>query len=206
MAIPSLLAVSAMQQHLIQTKKRTAVAMILESGEPREIHHFATLLGYGACAINPYLAQDTIEQLVDDHLLDKDYYAAINDYNSAVLHGIVKIASKMGISTIQSYQGSQIFEAIGISSDVIEKYFTGTVSRVSGITLDDIEENVEKLHSEAFDPLGLPTDLTLDSVGAHKMRSQGEEHRYNPQTIHLLQQVHMDRKLRSVQTVHRSGR
>ena len=98
-AIPSLLAVSAMQQHLIQTKKRTAVAMILESGEPREIHHFATLLGYGACAINPYLAQDTIEQLVDDHLLDKDYYAAIDDYNSAVLHGIVKIASKMGIST-----------------------------------------------------------------------------------------------------------
>ena len=187
-AIPSLLAVSAMQQHLIQTKKRTAVAMILESGEPREIHHFATLLGYGACAINPYLAQDTIEQLVDDHLLDKDYYAAINDYNSAVLHGIVKIASKMGISTIQSYQGSQIFEAIGISSDVIEKYFTGTVSRVGGITLEDIEENVEKLHSEAFDPLGLPTDLTLDSVGAHKMRSQGEEHRYNPQTIHLLQQ------------------
>ena len=94
----------------------------------------------------------------------------------------------MGISTIQSYQGSQIFEAIGISSDVIEKYFTGTVSRVGGITLEDIEENVEKLHSEAFDPLGLPTDLTLDSVGAHKMRSQGEEHRYNPQTIHLLQQ------------------
>lgn len=110
MAIPSLLAVSAMQQHLIQTKKRTAVAMILESGEPREIHHFATLLGYGACAINPYLAQDTIEQLVDDHLLDKDYYAAINDYNSAVLHGIVKIASKMGISTIQSYQGSKILK------------------------------------------------------------------------------------------------
>ena len=135
MAIPSLLAVSAMQQHLIQTKKRTAVAMILESGEPREIHHFATLLGYGACAINPYLAQDTIEQLVDDHLLDKDYYAAINDYNSAVLHGIVKIASKMGISTIQSYQGSKIFEAIGIDRSVIDKYFTDTVSRIGGITI-----------------------------------------------------------------------
>ena len=94
----------------------------------------------------------------------------------------------MGISTIQSYQGSQIFEAIGVSQDVIDKYFTGTVSRVGGITLEDIEENVEKLHSEAFDPLGLTTDLTLDSVGAHKMRSQGEEHRYNPATIHLLQQ------------------
>ena len=186
--IPSLLAVSALQQHLVKTKKRTAVAMILESGEPREVHHFATLLGYGACAINPYLAQDTVKQLVDEHMLDKDYYAAVDDYNAAILNGIVKIASKMGISTIQSYQGSQIFEAIGISSDVIEKYFTGTVSRVGGITLEDIEENVEKLHSEAFDPLGLPTDLTLDSVGAHKMRSQGEEHRYNPQTIHLLQQ------------------
>ena len=121
-------------------------------------------------------------------MLDKDYYAAVEDYNHAVLSGIVKIASKMGISTIQSYQGSQIFEAIGISKDVIDKYFTGTVSRVGGITLEDIEENVDRLHSEAFDPLGLNTDLTLDSVGAHKMRSQGEEHRYNPQTIHLLQE------------------
>ena len=188
MPIPSLLAVSAVHQHLVKTKKSTSLAIILESGEPREVHHFATLLGYGASAINPYLALETIHELIDSHMLDKDYYAAVDDYNHAVISGIVKIASKMGISTIQSYQGSQIFEAIGISSDVIEKYFTGTVSRVGGITLEDIEENVEKLHSEAFDPLGLPTDLTLDSVGAHKMRSQGEEHRYNPQTIHLLQQ------------------
>ena len=187
-AIPSLLAVSAMQQHLIQTKKRTAVAMILESGEPREIHHFATLLGYGACAINPYLAQDTIEQLVDDHLLDKDYYAAINDYNSAVLHGIVKIASKMGISTIQSYQGSKIFEAIGIDRSVIDKYFTDTVSRIGGITISDIENDVNELHSMAFDPLGLQTELTLDSKGHHKMRSGAQKHLYNPQTIHLLQE------------------
>ena len=188
MPIPSLLAVSAVHQHLVKTKKSTSLAIILESGEPREVHHFATLLGYGASAINPYLAQETIRELIDNHMLDKDYYAAVNDYNHAVLSGIVKIASKMGISTIQSYQGSQIFEAIGVSQDVIDKYFTGTVSRVGGITIEDIEENVEKLHSEAFDPLGLTTDLTLDSVGAHKMRSQGEEHRYNPQTIHLLQQ------------------
>ena len=103
--IPSLLAVSALQQHLVRTKKRTSVAMILESGEPREVHHFATLLGYGACAINPYLAQDTVKQLVDEHMLDKDYYAAVQDYNNAILNGIVKIASKMGISTIQSYRG-----------------------------------------------------------------------------------------------------
>lgn len=188
MPIPSLLAVSAVHQHLVKTKKSTSLAIILESGEPREVHHFAALLGYGASAVNPYLALETIRELIDNHMLDKDYYAAVDDYNHAVISGIVKIASKMGISTIQSYQGSQIFEAIGVSREVIEKYFTGTVSRVGGITLEDIEDNVERLHSEAFDPLGLSTDLTLDSVGAHKMRSQGEEHRYNPQTIHLLQE------------------
>jgi glutamate synthase (ferredoxin) len=162
--------------------------MILESGEPREIHHYATLLGYGACAINPYLAQETIKQLIDYKMLDKDYYAAVDDYNDAVLHGIVKIASKMGISTIQSYQGSQIFEAIGICSEVVDKYFTDTVSRVGGITLEDIEDDINERHSKAFDPLGLEVDLTLDSIGSHMMRSGGEEHQYNPQTIHLLQE------------------
>ena len=186
--IPSLLAVSALQQYLIKTKKRTALALILESGEPREVHHFATLLGYGACAINPYLALDTVKQMIDDGLLDKDYYAAYEDYNSAILHGIVKIASKMGISTIQSYHGSKIFEAIGIDKSVIDKYFTDTVSRIGGITLDDIAKNVDDLHSAAYDPLGLATDLTLDSPGSHKERSGGEKHLYNPQTIHLLQE------------------
>ena len=186
--IPSLLAVSALNQYLVRTKKRTRVALILESGEPREVHHFATLLGYGACAINPYLAQDSIKELIDNHMLDKDYYAAVNDYNNAVLHGIVKIASKMGISTIQSYQGSQIFEAIGIDKDVISKYFSNTVCRVGGITLKDIERQVDELHSMAFDPLGLGNDLTLDSPGHHKMRSGGDEHLYNPATIHMLQE------------------
>ena len=189
LAIPSLLAVSALHQHLVVTKKRTSLAVILESGEPREVHHFATLLGYGASAINPYLAQEAIESLIERDLLDKDYYAAVNDYDSAVLHGIVKIASKMGISTIQSYQGSQIFEAIGISKDVIDTYFTGTVSPVEGITLKDIERNADKLHTMAFDPLGLGTDDSLDSRGSHKFRSGKEEHLYNPQTIHLLQQA-----------------
>ena len=137
-AIPSLLAVSAMHQYLIKTKRRTSVALILESGEPREVHHFATLLGYGACAVNPYLALQGIKKLIDENMLQKDYYAAVEDYTNAILHGIVKIASKMGISTLQSYQGSQIFEAIGINSDVIEKYFTNTVSRVEGISLKDI--------------------------------------------------------------------
>ncbi|WP_394911729.1 glutamate synthase large subunit [uncultured Robinsoniella sp.] len=186
--IPSLLAVSAVHQHLVKTKKRNSLAIVLESGEPREVHHFATLLGYGACAVNPYLALETIRQLIDSEMLDKDYYAAVDDYNNAVLHGIVKIASKMGISTIQSYQGSQIFEAVGIDPDVVEKYFTNTVSRIGGINLEDIAGDMDALHSAAFDPLGLGVDLTLDSIGRHKMRSQGEEHRYNPKTIHLLQE------------------
>ena len=186
-AIPSLLAVSALQQYLVQTKKRTSMAVILESGEPRDVHHFATLLGFGASAINPYLAQESIQELIDLNMLDKDYYAAVDDYNNAIINGIVKIAAKMGISTIQSYQGAKIFEAIGIDSDVINKYFKGTVSRIEGVSLKDIENDVETLHSKAFDPLGLSTDTTLDSAGAHKMRSGKEEHLYNPQTIHLLQ-------------------
>ncbi len=187
-ALPSLLAVSALNRHLVVTKKKTSVALILESGEPREVHHFATLLGYGACAVNPYLAQESIRELIDRHMLDKDYYAAVEDYNNAVLHGIVKIASTMGISTIQSYEGSQIFEAIGIDSKVIDKYFPHTVCRVGGITIRDIEKQVDALHSQAFDPLGLATDLTLDSLGHHKMRSGADEHLYNPATIHLLQE------------------
>lgn len=189
LAIPSLLAVSALHQHLVVTKRRTSLAVVLESGEPREVHHFATLLGYGASAINPYLAQETIHELINDDLLDKDYYAAVDDYNSAVLHGIIKIASKMGISTIRSYQGSQIFEAIGIGSEVIDKYFTGTVSRIGGITLKDIEQNVDKLHTAAFDPLGLGTDKEIESRGSHKFRSGKEEHLYNPKSIYLLQKA-----------------
>ena len=186
-AIPSLLAVSAVHQYLVRTKKRTSVSIILESGEPREVHHFATLLGYGASAVNPYLAQETIHELIET-MIGKDYYAAVDDYNHAVLSGIVKIASKMGISTIQSYQGSKMFEAVGISEEVVCRYFTGTVSRVGGITLRDIADEVDARHSEAFDPLGLEVDQTLDSMGRHKERSQGEEHRYNPVTIHLLQE------------------
>ncbi len=189
-AIPSLLAVSAIEQYLVRTKKRTAVSIILESAEPRDVHHFAALLGYGARAINPYLAQETIVELIEEGLLDKEFHTAVDDYNSAILHGIVKIASKMGISTLQSYQSAQIFEAIGINRDVVEEYFTNTVSRVGGIGLEEIARMVERNHSRAFDSLGLGTDLTLDSRGAHKARAgaNGEDHMYNPQTIHLLQE------------------
>ena len=190
-AIPSLLAVSALEQYLVRTKKRTAVSMILESAEPRDIHHFATLLGYGAQAINPYLAQECVEELVSLGMLDKDPTAAVNDYNSAILHGIVKIASKMGISTIQSYQSAQIFECVGINKEVIDKYFTNTVSRVGGIGLEEIEEGLEWNHNQAFDPLGLGFDPTLDSTGIHKLRSGAdkEDHMYNPRTILLLQKA-----------------
>ncbi len=187
-AIPSLLAVSCLEQHLVRTRKRTAVSVILESAEPRDVHHFTALLGYGARAVNPYLAQETIGQLIDEGLLDKDFGAAVDDYDKAILKGIVKIASKMGISTIQSYQSAQIFEAIGISQDVVHEYFTNTVSRVGGIGLKEIEQLVDKNHSRAFDPLGLGVDMTLDSVGSHKARAGQEDHMYNPQTIHLLQQ------------------
>ena len=187
-AMPSLLALSGLQQHLVRTKKRTSVAIILETGEPREVHHFATLLGYGACAVNPYLAHETIRQLIDTGMLQKDYYAAVDDYNHGILSGIVKIASKMGISTIQSYQGAKIFEAIRLKEEFINRYFTDTVSRVGGIGIEEIAQDYLARHSQAFDPLGLEVDLTLDSLGQHKSRSCGEEHLYNPRTIHMLQQ------------------
>ena len=191
-ALPSLLAVAAVHKHLVQTKKCTAMSLILESGEPRAVHHFATLLGFGASAVNPYLAHASIAKLCESELLDKDYYAAVDDYDKAVITGIVKIASKMGISTIQSYQGSKMFEAIGIAGSVIDKYFPGIVSPIDGITIEDIAEATDRQHSLAFDPLGLSSDLTISSVGKHKMRAQGELHRYNPQTIHMLQKATRD--------------
>ena len=190
-AIPSLLAVSAMEQYLIRTKKRTAVSIILESAEPRDVNHFALLLAYGARAINPYLAHECIEEHVANGKLDKDPHVAIESYNNAILNGIVKIAAKMGISTLQSYQSAQIFEAVGICKPVIDKYFTNTISPVDGIGLKEIAEGVEWRHSHAFDPLGLGVDTTLDSFGKHKLRSNddAEDHMYNPQTVVALRQA-----------------
>ena len=190
-AIPSLLAVSAVQQYLVRTKKRTAVSLVLESAEPRTVHHFAALLGYGAQAINPYLAQECIEELAERGMLNKDVGVAVDDYNHAILSGLVKIAAKMGISTIQSYQAAQIFECVGISKSVVDRYFTNTVSRVEGIGLAEIDESVEWQHDQAFEPLGLGFDETLNSVGSHKLRSGPgkEDHMYNPLTIKLLQKA-----------------
>lgn len=191
MAIPSLLAVSALEQHLVKTKKKTDVSIIVESGEPRDVHQFATLLGYGATAIYPYLAHECIEEMIQLNMLDKEVNIAIDDYNEAILKGIVKIAAKMGISTLQSYQGAQIFEAIGISKDVIDTYFTNTISEVEGITLEDIEKDLIYHHDRAYDPLGLTTDTSLDSIGFHKLRKGDgkEDHLYSPETIVKLQRA-----------------
>ena len=167
------------------------VSIILESGEPRDVHQFATILGYGATAIYPYLAHECIEEMIQLNMLDKEVNIAIDDYNEAILKGIVKIAAKMGISTLQSYQGAQIFEAIGISKEVIDTYFTNTISEVEGITLEDIEKDLIYHHDRAYDPLGLTTDTSLDSIGFHKLRKGDgkEDHLYSPETIVKLQRA-----------------
>ena len=190
-AIPVILATSAVEQYLIRTKKRTSVSIILETAEVRDVHQAAMCLGYGARAINPYLAHEAIAELIDQKILDKDYHTAIDDYNKAVINGIVKISAKMGISTIQSYQSAQIFEAVGIAQDVVEKYFTNTVSRVGGVGLKEIEEDVRYHHDQGFDPAGLTVNQHLDSFGKHKFRRgpQAESHLYNPETIVALQQA-----------------
>lgn len=180
-AIPSLLAVSALNRHLVNTRRRQSLSIILESGEPCEVHHFATLLGYGASAINPYLAHETIRGLIAAGTLNKDYYAAVNDYNHAVLSGIVKIAGKMGISTIQSYQGSAVFEAIGLNKELIDKYFTGTVCRIGGLSLEMLEEEIEKHHNEAFDL------MNKEKKAAPKVLK--EAHLFDSKIIHKLQEA-----------------
>ena len=195
-AIPSLLAVSAVEQHLIRTKRRTLCSVILESGEIRDVHQAAMCLGYGARAINPYLAHECISELIDKKLLDKDYHTAIDDYNKAIMNGIVKIAAKMGISTLQSYQSAQIFEAVGISKELTEKYFTNTVSRIGGIGLKEIEEDINFRHSSAYeekleDLLTVNNRLMkLDMLGEHKYKAGEtcEDHLITPQLIKVLQE------------------
>jgi glutamate synthase (ferredoxin) len=189
LAVPSLLATAALETYLVRTRKNTAISIIVETAEPTEVHHFATLLGFGASAVNPYLAMDTLYELTSDRAIDKEYTEALNAYVKAIVDGIVKIASKMGISTIQSYQGSKIFEALGISKSVCDEFFPDTVSRVGGIDLDDISERIVSLHDAAFDPRDLTVNEAIESLGSHKSRSGGEEHMYNPMTIHLLQQA-----------------
>ena len=185
--IPALLAVSGLHHHLIRECTRTKVAIVLESGEPREVHHFALLLGYGASAINPYLAFETIEGLINDGLLtDIDLQHAKSNYMKASTKGVVKVLAKMGICTIQSYQAAQIFEAVGINQDVIHRYFNWTPSRIGGIGMEVIASETEARHKLAFsEPQAI--DSPLESGGQYQWRKDGEYHLYNPETIHKLQ-------------------
>ncbi len=189
--IPALLAVSSVEQHLVRTKKRTAVSLILESADVWDVHQTAQLLGFGARAINPYLAQECIAEMIDIGILDKDYHTAIADYNKALLSGVVKIAAKMGISTIQSYQSARIFEAVGLKKEVVNRYFAGVVSEVGGIGLEEIDEGVTWRHDRAFDPLELANDTNVDSTGFHSLRSGSgaEDHLYNPLVMLTMQRA-----------------
>ena len=185
--MPALLAVSAVHHHLIREETRTRVGLILESGEPREVHHFALLIAYGASAINPYLAFETLDDMIRQGLLGSlDGGTAGRNYVKAASKGILKVMAKMGISTIQSYHGAQIFETIGLNSSVIDRYFTSTSSRVGGIGIGEIAREVELRHRRAF-PERLGTVPTLDDGGQYKWRHNGENHLFNPETIHKLQ-------------------
>ena len=187
--IPALLAVAGLHHHLIRNGNRTRVGLVLESGEPREVHHFATLIGYGCGAINPYLVFDTIEGMIADQLLPPiALEKACQNFIKAVTKGVIKIASKIGISTIQSYRGAQIFEALGLNKAVINQYFTWTASRLQGVGLDVLAEEALKRHRHAFpDRPGAP--ITLDVGGDYQWRKEGEAHLLSPQVIHTLQKA-----------------
>ena len=186
-AIPALLAVSGLHHHLIRQGTRTEVSLLVESGEPREVHHFACLLGYGAEAVNPYLVFDSLDGLIQDGLLeDISYVTAVNKYVKAAAKGIMKVLSKMGISTIQSYRGAQIFEAVGIHESVVDRYFTWTTTRIGGVNLEMIEKEVRLRHGRAYSEQE-GVDKALDPGDDLQWRRNGDPHQYNPHTIHMLQ-------------------
>jgi len=184
--IPALLAVSGLHHHLIRSGTRTKIGLILESGEPREVHHFALLIGYGCTAINPYLAFETLDDLIKEGLLiDKDHKVAVKKYIKAAVKGVVKTMAKMGISTIQSYHGAQIFEAVGLNAELVDKYFTWTPSRIQGVGLEVIAEEALARHSRAYPVREINEEL--DAGGQYQWRDSGEFHLFNPQSIHKLQ-------------------
>ncbi len=186
--IPALLAVSGLHHHLIRQGTRTRTGLVLESGEPREVHHFSLLIGYGCGAVNPYLAFETLDDMIRQGLLTGiDHKTAVKNYVKAAVKGVVKVISKMGISTIQSYRGAQIFEAVGLKRKVVDKHFTWTPSRVEGVGLDILAQEVLQRHAHAF-PERSGNGHTLDPGGTYQWRQDGEHHAYHPQTIHLLQQ------------------
>lgn len=185
--MPALLAVSALHHHLIRNGNRMKVSIVLESGEPREVHHMALLIGYGVSAINPYLAYETLRNLVKEgRLEDIDFNKALSNYIKSLVKGIVKIMSKMGISTVQSYHGAQIFEALGLGHAFIDRYFTWTPSRIKGIGINEVAEEVKMRYQQAFPERNL-TDEPLDPGGTYQWRYGGERHMYNPKTVHKLQ-------------------
>ncbi|KAA9004803.1 glutamate synthase large subunit [Paenibacillus spiritus] len=187
-AVPALLAVSSLHHHLIRQGTRTRVTILLESGEPREVHHYALLLGYGVSAVNPYLAFESLDDMISQGLLRGiSHEKAVKNYIKAATKSVVKILSKMGISTIQSYRGAQIFEAVGLKAEFVDRYFTWTPSRIGGIGLEEVAAEALSHHRRAFSEKD-GTDKVLDSGGEYQWRSDGEEHLFNPQTIHLLQQ------------------
>ena len=187
--IPALLAVSGLHHHLIRAGTRTRLSLVLESGEPREVHHFALLVGYGCSAINPYVAFETLDDMIRQGLLKTvDHKTACKNFGKAASKGVVKVISKMGISTIQSYRGAQIFEAVGLGRRVIDKYFTWTPSRVEGVNLDVLAQEVITRHRRAF-PDRQVNGHVLDAGGFYQWRSDGEYHLFNPQTIHTLQKA-----------------
>jgi glutamate synthase (ferredoxin) len=187
--IPALLAVSGLHHHLIRAGTRTHIGLILESGEPREVHHFAMLIGFGVVAVNPYLAYASIEEMIKQGLLTGVSYAtAVANYTKAVVKGVVKVLSKMGISTIQSYCGSQIFEAVGLSKLFIDRYFTWTPSRINGVGIDVISREAAMRHQHAF-PARPLNGRTLDAGGQYQWREDGEHHLFNPETVYKLQQA-----------------
>ena len=191
--IPALLAVSSLHHHLIRTGNRTRVGLVLESGEPREVHHFALLIGYGCGAIDPYVAFETIDSMIGQGLLvGVDRKTACKNYIKAATKGVTKVASKIGITTIQSYRGAQIFEAVGLNSAVIDKYFTRTASRIEGVDLESIAKEAIARHTHAF-PDRPANGTTLDVGGEYQWRKDGEAHLFSPQTIHALQQAVRDR-------------
>ncbi|MCI0564760.1 MAG: glutamate synthase large subunit, partial [Nitrososphaera sp.] len=185
--IPALLAVSGLHHHLIREGMRTKVGLILESGEPQDVHHFSLLIGYGAGGINPYLAYETLDAMIREGLLtDITYKEAVKNYNKAVVKGVVKVMSKMGISTIQSYRGAQIFEAVGLNHELVDKYFVWTPSRVEGVGIDVIAKEVQTRHARAFSDRQVD-GRTLDVGGKYQWRQEGEYHLFNPETVHKLQ-------------------
>ena len=187
--IPMLLATAAVHHHLIREKTRTQVGLIVETGEAREVHHFALLLGYGAAAVNPYLAFDSIEHMINERATTvTDFDTAVANYRKAVGKGILKVMSKMGISTVASYTGAQIFEAIGLGAELVDEYFTGTVSRLGGIGLDEVAEEVRRRHARAY-PFRQEerAHRTLEAGGEYQRRREGEYHLFNPKTVFKLQ-------------------